>query len=84
MTLWVRGDDESLQEMGPRVPSGASGDFGQPFAAIFERYKHDFYAIDPHLFSPALIRLVNLDTNATHAFGHLAPEVVRRSFGAGD
>ncbi len=52
VTLWVHGDDASLQEIGPRVPSCASSDFGEPFAAIFKRYKHDFYAVDPHLFSP--------------------------------
>jgi methenyltetrahydromethanopterin cyclohydrolase len=81
VTLWVRGDDASLTEIGARVPSCASRDFGEPFAAIFKRYNHDFYAIDPHLFSPALIHLINLDTGATHTFGQLAPEVVRQSFG---
>ncbi len=83
VTLWVRGDDASLEALGPRVPSCASSDFGEPFAAIFQRYNHDFYAIDPHLFSPALVHFVNLDTNATHTFGRLAPQVVRRSFGVG-
>jgi methenyltetrahydromethanopterin cyclohydrolase len=84
VTLWVRGDDASLQEIGPRVPSSASSDFGEPFAAIFKRYNHDFYAVDPYLFSPALIRLINLDTSTAHEFGHLAPQVVRTSFGVGD
>lgn len=84
VTLWVRGDDASLAEIGARVPSSASRDFGEPFVAIFKRYNHDFYAIDPHLFSPALIHLINLDTGMTHAFGWLVPEVVRQSFGVGD
>ena len=57
VTLWVRGDDASLEAIGPRVPSGASADYGQPFAAIFERYDRDFYRIDPHLFSPAVVTL---------------------------
>jgi methenyltetrahydromethanopterin cyclohydrolase len=83
VTLWVRGDDASLADVGVRVPSCASRDFGEPFAAIFQRYNQDFYAIDPHLFSPALIRFVNLDTGKTHTFGRLSPEVVRRSFGIG-
>lgn len=84
VTLWVHGDDASLQELGPQVPSCASSDFGEPFAAIFKRYERDFYAIDPHLFSPALIQFVNLDTEMAHTFGRLAPEVVRQSFGVGD
>lgn len=79
-TLWVRGDDDSLREIGPRVPSDSSADHGEPFAAIFERYDRDFYRVDPHLFSPAVVTLVNLDTGRTHRFGKLLPDVVRRSF----
>ncbi len=78
--LWVRGDDESLEAIGPRVPSGASADFGQPFAAIFERYDRDFYKIDPHLFSPAVVTLANLDTGNTFRFGHTLPRVIHESF----
>ncbi len=80
VTLWVRGDDASLEAIGPQVPSCASEDFGQPFATIFERYHHDFYAIDPHLFSPARVTLANLETGRTLRFGRLAAEVVRQSF----
>lgn len=81
VVLWVRGDDESLQALGPRVPSSASPDHGEPFADIFQRYGHDFYKIDPHLFSPAVVTLANLDTGNSFRFGRLLPEVVRRSFG---
>jgi len=80
VTLFVRGDDASLEAIGPRVPSGASSDHGQPFAAIFERYGRDFYKIDPHLFSPARITLSNLDTGRTFSFGHTVPRVIHESF----
>jgi methenyltetrahydromethanopterin cyclohydrolase len=80
VTLWVRGDDASLETIGPRVPSGASPDHGQPFAAIFERYHHDFYQIDPHLFSPATVTFVNLDTGHSFSFGHTLPRVIHESF----
>ena len=80
VTLYVRGDDASIESLGPRVPSGASPDFGQPFAAIFERYHRDFYRIDPHLFSPAMITFVNLDTGRALRFGHLVPRVIHESF----
>lgn len=77
VTLWVRGDDESLAEIGPRVPSNSSPDHGQPFAAIFDRYGRDFYKIDPHLFSPAVVVFNNLDTGRVLRFGELRPELVR-------
>lgn len=78
--LWVTGDDDSLAEIGPRVPAAASTDYGQPFAAIFTRYGQDFYRIDPMLFSPAAVSFHNLDTGRTHEFGRLDPDVLRRSF----
>ena len=80
VTLWVRGDDASLEAVGPQVPSCASHDYGRPFAAIFEHYERDFYKIDPHLFSPAVVTLANLDTGASLRFGHTQGEVLRRSF----
>jgi methenyltetrahydromethanopterin cyclohydrolase len=80
--LCVRGDDASLAEIGPRVPSNASPDFGRPFAEIFARYDHDFYRIDPMLFSPARVRLYNLDTRRMFAYGKRAHDVLEASFGA--
>jgi methenyltetrahydromethanopterin cyclohydrolase len=81
VTLYVEAEDEQLAEVGPKVPSGASADHGVPFAEIFERYNRDFYKIDPHLFSPAAITLVNLKSGRRHAHGRHAPEVLRQSFG---
>jgi methenyltetrahydromethanopterin cyclohydrolase len=80
VVLYVTGDDASIEEIGPKVPSVASRDHGEPFVAIFARYHHDFYAVDPHLFSPAEVAFQNLDTGRVHAFGKLAPEVLVRSF----
>jgi methenyltetrahydromethanopterin cyclohydrolase len=84
VVLWVRADDDQLAEVGPRVPSSASADFGAPFAEVFERYERDFYRIDPLLFSPALICFQNLRTGKSHTFGQLASDVLRRSFGTGE
>jgi methenyltetrahydromethanopterin cyclohydrolase len=81
--LMVRGDDVSLREIGPRVPSSASADFGRPFAQIFARYDHDFYRIDPLLFSPAVVTFTNRDTGTAHCFGKTAPDVLAESFGGG-
>lgn len=78
--LYVTGDDASIQEIGPRVPSSSSADHGAPFAEIFARYDHDFYKVDPSLFSPARVVFQNLKTGGTFAFGETLPEVLVRSF----
>ncbi len=78
--LCVTGDDASLDAIGPQVPSSASRDHGDPFATIFARYNHDFYAVDPHLFSPAEVVFQNIETGRCHAFGRLEPGVLARSF----
>jgi methenyltetrahydromethanopterin cyclohydrolase len=81
VVLDVTGDDSSLEAIGPQVPSSASRDHGEPFAAIFARYNHDFYAVDPHLFSPAEITFQNIETGKVHAFGQVTPGILARSFG---
>lgn len=81
VTLWVRATDDELRSLGPRVPSCASRDHGQPFAAIFDRYGRDFYKIDPLLFSPAVITLANLDSGRSFCFGRSLPDVLEQSFG---
>ncbi len=78
--LYVRGDDESLQAIGPRTPSSASDDHGLPFGQIFQRHDHNFYKIDRSLFSPAVVTFVNLDTGQTHRFGEYEPSVLSQSF----
>ena len=81
VTLWVTGDDASLGEIGPRVPASASDDHGRPFIEIFEAAGGDFYQIDPHLFSPAVVTFINLDTGTVHRFGHVERDVLLKSFG---
>ena len=80
VTIWVRGDDTSLEETIPQVPSAASRDYGRPFAEIFAEYDYDFYQIDPHLFSPASIRVVNLDTGNVFQAGRVNRDVLATSF----
>lgn len=80
VVLEVTGDDASLAEIGPRMVSRASADYGLPFCTLFERAGRDFYALDPALFAPALVELVNVDTGRRHRFGEVAPEIVGGSF----
>jgi len=80
VTLWVRGDDTSLDEIVTQVPSCASKDFGRPFGEVFAGYDHDFYKIDPHLFSPAMIEFVNIETGHSFQAGEVRADVLRASF----
>lgn len=81
VVLYLTGDDASLAQVGPRVPSSASRDFGDPFATIFARYGHDFYKVDPLLFSPVQVVLQNIDTGTTLVSGRPEPDILARSFG---
>jgi len=78
--LTVDADDDALAELVPQLPASASADFGRPFGAILEAAGWDFYAIDPLLFSPAVIAITNVASGRTFSAGHLAPEVLEASF----
>ncbi len=80
VTLWVNGEDESLEQIVQEVPSCASRDFGRPFGELFASYDHDFYKIDPNLFSPAVIEFVNLTTGHSFSAGSVRPDVLASSF----
>ncbi|QGJ69168.1 Methenyltetrahydromethanopterin cyclohydrolase [Planctomycetales bacterium 10988] len=80
VVLWVDCPIETIKEVGPKVPSNASNDFGRPFQDIFERYQFDFYKIDPLLFSPAKITFIHLPTGKMLSYGEIATDVLQRSF----
>lgn len=81
VTLWLDGEDECLVELGPKIPSKASSDYGHPFAVTFKQYGYDFYKVDPGLFAPAMITLVNLRSGRSYQFGQFNASVLRDSFG---
>jgi methenyltetrahydromethanopterin cyclohydrolase len=80
--LDVRGDDASLEEIGPRTPSRASKDYGKPFAETLAAYGNEFYKVDPLLFSPAEITFANVDTGRSFTFGGVNAGVLEESFGS--
>ncbi|MEZ6135864.1 MAG: methenyltetrahydromethanopterin cyclohydrolase [Pirellulaceae bacterium] len=80
VTLWVEADDELIADVGPKLPSLASRDYGAPFADIFKRYGYDFYKVDPALFSPAQVVVVNLRSGRSWRFGELREDLVASSF----
>ncbi|MBN1852955.1 MAG: methenyltetrahydromethanopterin cyclohydrolase [Pirellulales bacterium] len=80
VTLYARGDDQSLQEILPKIPSSASSDHGRPFGHVFADYGYDFYKVDPLLFSPAVVTLINLDTGNMFRAGQTRSDVLGQSF----
>lgn len=79
--LWVTGDDDSLQTIGPQVPSNASPDYGKPFLELFEAAGRDFYKLDKQLFSPGEIIFQNVETGHSHRFGQVDHTLLKQSFG---
>ena len=73
-------DDDVLRELVERLPASASKDYGEPFGKIFKDADYDFYAIDPLLFSPAVIRVTNVGSGRSFEAGHVNLEVLERSF----
>jgi methenyltetrahydromethanopterin cyclohydrolase len=79
--LDVTADETTIAQFGPKVPSSASPDYGQPFAEIFKRYNNDFYKIDPMLFSPAMVAFGNAKFSRDYGqFGKIAPQTLAQSF----
>jgi methenyltetrahydromethanopterin cyclohydrolase len=81
VVLEVTGPDAGLDDVAGAMVSGASASHGRPFRALFEEAGYDFYKLDPTLFAPAVVELVNLDTGTRHRAGAIMADVVRTSFG---
>ena len=75
----VRAEDDELAALAVRLPASESADYGTPFYDLFKRYNHDFYKIDPMLFSPAEVWLSSATSGRTFHAGRLNPDVLRAS-----
>ena len=76
----VRADDDELAALAERLPASSSPDYGTPFYDTFKRYDHDFYKIDPLLFSPAEVWLTSVTSGRTFHAGSVNSRVLRKSF----
>jgi len=81
VSLWVRTTDEAIERLIDRVPSSSSKDYGRLFHDLFKERGGDFYAIDPLLFSPAQVTLMNAATGRVYSSGRTDEAMLRRSFG---
>ena len=78
--LFIAGPQDDARALAEALPSMRSRDFGTPFAEIFKRFKGDFYAIDPMLFSPAEVVVTAIDSGASFRAGALHPDLIDASF----
>lgn len=76
----VQADDEQVESIIEQLPSASSKDYGTTFGELFRRYDHDFYKIDPLLFSPAEVTITNMTSGRTFRAGGVNPEILRQSF----
>jgi methenyltetrahydromethanopterin cyclohydrolase len=79
--LALRADEATVEALLPQLPSSASPDHGTPFFEIFRRHDHQFYRIDPALFSPAEVTINNLATGRISRAGRLDLPLLRDSLG---
>ncbi len=84
VNLWVDCDDDLIQTVGPDVPSSSSDSHGRTFEELFAEANHDFYELDPKLFSPAVIVFHSLASGRSFEYGRRLPELLQRSFGCGE
>lgn len=76
VSLWVRCEDHQIEEIGRRVPSDSSPAHGRSFLELFRDAGNDFYAIDPNLFSPAVVTFNNLASGNSFRFGEVIEDLV--------
>jgi methenyltetrahydromethanopterin cyclohydrolase len=78
--IFVAGPAAEAEALAEALPSRSSRDFGAPFAEVFKRFKGDFYAIDPMLFSPAEVIVTAIESGASFHAGALHHEMLDASF----
>src|SRR5262249_53722667 len=81
VSLWVHTTDEAIERILARVPSSSSKDYGRLFLDLFQERGGDFYKIDPLLFSPAQVTLLNAATGRVFSSGRTDDAMLSRSFG---
>lgn len=74
-------NDEYLRSIAKETVSLASKDYGRPFAEIFRGVGQDFYKIDPKVFAPAKITIINKRSGKAFTAGRINVEILLKSMG---
>jgi len=78
--LFVSGAAGDAQSFAELLPSRRSRDYGRSFAELFASVNGDFYAIDPMLFSPAMVIVTAIETGESFHAGELNLGLLDASF----
>jgi methenyltetrahydromethanopterin cyclohydrolase len=78
--LFVTGAAADARALADQLPSTTSRDYGEPFAHIFKRFKGDFYAVDPMLFSPAEVTVTAIESGESFHNGRVDLKLIDASF----
>jgi methenyltetrahydromethanopterin cyclohydrolase len=82
VNLFVESDnDEELEEIVKKTPSGASKSYGKPFYQTFKEANFDFYNIDPGIFAPASVLVNNIKTGKSHLAGKMDIPLLKETNG---
>ncbi|MGB5832419.1 MAG: methenyltetrahydromethanopterin cyclohydrolase [Thiohalocapsa sp.] len=81
VVLYVAGPDAEAEALCKALPSGASRDYGRPFAEVFQSYNHDFFKVDLMLFSPARVTVTAMESGNSFRAGAIDAELLAKSFG---
>ncbi|MBD3350624.1 MAG: methenyltetrahydromethanopterin cyclohydrolase [Candidatus Lokiarchaeota archaeon] len=66
-------EEGELKKLVEKCPSNTSPSYGKPFAQVFKDAGGDFYKIDPGMFAPAKITVINRLTGNVFEKGDLNP-----------
>jgi methenyltetrahydromethanopterin cyclohydrolase len=78
--LFVTGPEADAAALASNLPSITSHHYGRSFKEVFASVNHDFYAIDPSLFSPAEVTVIALETGRSYRAGRIDEPLVDASF----
>lgn len=70
------GEESKLVKLVKQCPSSSSSSYGKPFAEVFKEAGGDFYKIDPGMFAPARITVVNRETSNIFTEGDIDPSIL--------
>ncbi len=78
--LFVDAENDEAKTLANALPSSTSKDYGRPFAEVFKAVDHDFYRVDPMLFSPARVTVSSIKTGRSFHAGELSLSLLNQSF----
>ncbi len=78
--FWLRGEDEVLEELVPKLVTESARDYGRLFLDLYLEAGKKYYAMDHQIHSPAKVQLFNMNTGRAFSAGRLRNDILRKSF----